>query len=439
MTETEIWSKWESQVVNGILPLRRFLGRSNHSVVFLTEYRAQNLVNAAIKIIPADPVRADSQLSRWQLAADLSHPHLIRLLESGRCKLGGHPFLFVVTEYAEQNLSQILPHRALTADEVREMLPPALDALAFLHRQNLVHGQLKPANFLVVNDQLKLASDTIRPARDATGVDLAGDVRALGATIVEALTQTRPALNSPADAAALPATLSTGLADALRRCLSQEPGERPTIAELRSLIDPAVEVPPPSVPGPPAVLAPLVPAPQTPAPEVSAQSVAEPALARQPAARWLVPAAAVGLVLLALWGGTRMLRSHPDARPKPVAIAAQPIPLPEAARPVGIAIAPPAATPAVVHEEIPTISRSSRESIRGQIKVAVAVTVDRAGNVAAETLEVRGSSKYFGRLATEAAKKWRFAPDAQSQHEWLVQFEFSSDGVTGHAIPRVKQ
>ena len=162
MTETEIWSKWESQVVNGTFPLRRFLGRSNHSVVFLTDFRAQNLVNAAIKIIPADPARADGQLARWKVAAELSHPHLIRLLESGRCKLGGHPFLFAVTEYAEQNLAQILPHRALTVDEVREMLAPALDALAFLHSQNLVHGQLKPANFLVVDDQLKLASDTIR-------------------------------------------------------------------------------------------------------------------------------------------------------------------------------------------------------------------------------------------------------------------------------------
>jgi len=60
-------------------------------------------------------------------------------------------------EYAEQTLSQILPHRALSPDEVREMLLPTLDALAFLHRKNLVQGQLKPANLLVVNDQLKLA------------------------------------------------------------------------------------------------------------------------------------------------------------------------------------------------------------------------------------------------------------------------------------------
>ena len=182
MTETEIWTKWESQVVNGIFPLRRFLGRSNHSVVFLTECRAQNLAHAAIKIIPADPARSESQLARWQLAASLSHPHLMRLLEAGRCKLGGHPFLFVVTEYAEQNLAQILPHRALTVEEVREMLLPTLDALTFLHRQNFIQGQLKPSNFLVVNDQLKLASDTIRAAADNTGIDLAEDMRALGAT-----------------------------------------------------------------------------------------------------------------------------------------------------------------------------------------------------------------------------------------------------------------
>src|SRR5450631_109114 len=195
MTETEIWTKWESQVVNGVFPLRRFLGRSNHSVVFLTECNALNLANAAIKIMRADSARAEAQLSRWQMIAGLSHPHLMRLLEAGSCKLGGHPFLFVVTEYAEQNLAQILPRRALSVEETTEMLIPTLDALAFLHRQNLVHGQLKPANFLVVNDQLKLSSDSIRLASDLA-IDRAGDMRALGATLVEALTQTRPALNT---------------------------------------------------------------------------------------------------------------------------------------------------------------------------------------------------------------------------------------------------
>jgi hypothetical protein len=464
MTETEIWTKWESQVVNGIFPLRRFLGRSNHSVVFLTECRARSLGSAAIKIIPADTARAEGQLSRWHLAASLSHPHLIRVLESGRCKLGGHPFLFVVTEYAEQNLAQILPHRALTVDEVREMLTPALDALAFLHRQNLVQGQLKAPNFLVVNDQLKLASDTIREAGDAAGIDLAGDMRALGATIVEALTQTRPELEARPEGLLLPATLSPELADAVQRCLSPDPGNRPTVSELRNLIDPAPEAPPPAPasevtaaevtaaevtapqgPDPQVPLALQVPpVPQVPAPEVSARATRAPpapAVPRRPASmpypRWLVPGAAVGLVLLLVWAGGRMLRRHDAPRPIAAPIASQqsfaPASAPSSA-PVQSAGSP------VLHEEFPAISHSTRESIHGQIKVAVSVTVDRAGNVVAENLEVRGSSKYFARLASEAARKWKFVPaDSQSPREWLVQFEFSRSGVTGQAVPQVKQ
>src|SRR5207302_2572311 len=163
-TMAEVWAKWESQVINGVFPLRRFLSGADRSAVFLTEYKAQDLPNAALKLVPAIPTVTEALLSHWTLAATLSHPHLIRVLETGRCQLGGLQFVFVVMEYAEQTLSQILLHRALTPEEVREMLLPTLDALDFLHRKNLVHGRLKPSNILVVDDHLKLASDTIRPA-----------------------------------------------------------------------------------------------------------------------------------------------------------------------------------------------------------------------------------------------------------------------------------
>jgi hypothetical protein len=115
MTMTEDWTReWERRIVNGVYPLRRFLGRSDHSVVFLTECKAQNVAQAAIKILPANPALTETQLEHWRRVATLSHPHLIRLLDAGRCQLGGHHFLFVVMDHAEQNLAQILPGRALT-------------------------------------------------------------------------------------------------------------------------------------------------------------------------------------------------------------------------------------------------------------------------------------------------------------------------------------
>jgi TonB family protein len=474
MTETDIWTKWESQIVNGVFPLRRFLGRSNHSVVFLTECRAQNLPNAAIKIIPADQALAEAQLSRWRSAATLSHPHLIRLLDSGRCKLGGHPFLFVVTEYAEQNLAQILPHRALTADELRELLSPTLDALEFLHGKNLVQGQLKPPNFLVVNDQLKLSSDGIRafrePAASAArpsaydapearggGITATGDVWSLGATLIEAMTQHPPSTDKQLDIALLPVTFPAALADKVWRCLSRDPADRPTLADLRNQISPmpdapAVQAAPPTAmppvkasamaPTTPAAAAPApAPAPAPKAPSVAAAPNA-PAASRRTALfpAWVTPTllartAAAGLLgLILLWIGIRAIRS--PTSPPPVAVLPAPQnPAPAVQSPT---VAPSTAS-VVLHEEMPAVSRSARASVRGQIKVVVRVTVDRAGNVIAENLEARGSSRYFARVATEAAKRWKFAPaENQSPREWLVQFEFNRDSTTAHATPRGK-
>jgi serine/threonine protein kinase len=435
MTEIEIWTKWESQIVNGLFPLRRFLGRSNHSVVFLTEFRAQNLSKAAIKLVPADPALDEAQLSRWQRMAALSHPHLVRLLDSGRCKLGGHPFLFVVMEYAEQTLAQILPHRPLTPDEAREMLIPTLGALAYLHRKNLVQGQLKPTNFLVINDQLKLASDTIRPAGDPAtvsakpsvydppeakngAIEAAGDVWGLGITLVEALTQN--------PAAALGES-SGALTGAVRRCLSPNPAARPSIVDLQAQFSPA------SAPAP----APASPAPRLPA---DLKALSQPAPAAIPSkTRLLVPAIAVSvIVLVAIWAGMRPFRSRPNSTP-PTSSTAQSA-SPQAVSPA--AASPSSATPvsaaaAVLHQEIPALSRGTRDSIRGQIKVAVLVTVDRSGNVIGETVENRGSSRYLARLGLEAAKKWKFAPaDSQDSRQWLLQFEFTRGGASGQAAPR---
>jgi TonB family protein len=443
MTMTEDWTKeWERRVVNGVYPLRRFLGRSNHSVVFLTECKAQDAAQAAIKILPAYPALTEAQLSHWRRVATLSHPHLIRLLDAGRCQLGGHKFLFVVMDLAEQNLAQILPGRALTSDEVRDMLPPTLDALAYLHGKNLVQGGLKPPNFLVVGDQLKLASDTIRPAGEPVAsiakpsmydppeakkgrMSTAGDVWALGITLVEALTQTAPAWSGAgSEPPSLPATVPLAYVDTVRRCLSRNPADRPTVTELEAQFKPAPQATLESV-APPAAKDPLVRAAS---------------LQRPPKTRLFVTAITVGVMTLwAVWAGVHLFHTHAANVEQPASIApqSQPAILPPASENPKTSIAPKASSaplPAVLHQEIPDISRSARESIRGVIKVAVRVTVDRSGNVVAAALDNRGSSKYFARAATEAAKRWKFSPAAdQASRAWLLQFEFTRADTIAHA------
>src|SRR5690348_9523811 len=116
--------QWEGQVVNGTYPLRQYIGGSDHSALFLTEIRSENPQKVAIKLIAADDTNADIQLGRLRLSAKLSHPHLLRIYEVGSCQLEDHQLLFVAMEYADENLSQILPQRPLTSQETRDLLTP---------------------------------------------------------------------------------------------------------------------------------------------------------------------------------------------------------------------------------------------------------------------------------------------------------------------------
>jgi hypothetical protein len=259
---SEVWSKWQGSVVNGTLPLRRHLGGSDHSGVFLTELSGREPAEVAIKLVPAT-TGAQSQLLRWERSAGLSHPHLIRILETGRCQLGGRSFLFAVMEYADQNLAQLLEHRAMTAAEAREMLPPVLGALAFLHNRNLLQGQLKPANVLVVGDQIKLASDTIRAIGDTAAINMvsaydppelqdgirstAGDIWALGVTLFEALTRKPPlGLEVRPEGIALPADFPATFREIVTWCLSRRPYDRPKVAELDARLRGQVMATPPT-------------------------------------------------------------------------------------------------------------------------------------------------------------------------------------------------
>jgi outer membrane biosynthesis protein TonB len=89
---------------------------------------------------------------------------------------------------------------------------------------------------------------------------------------------------------------------------------------------------------------------------------------------------------------------------------------------------------AILHEVTPEVARNIRERIRGHINVAVRVLVDRDGNVVGQFLESPGPSRYFARVAGDAAQEWKFVPvEGQGSRVWLLRFQFDRAGATVNA------
>jgi len=424
---SETWKQWEGRTLDGRFPLQSYLGGSDHSAVFLTlvQSAAGGSQKAAIKVISAGAADAEKQLHRWKATRDLNHPNLIRIFEAGRCQLDSTVLLYVVEEYAEENLSQILPERALTSEEARAMLPPVLQAVQFVHDKGLVHGHIQPSNILAIGDQVKLSSDAMsvpgeRPRRTraasaydppeaATGaVSTAADVWQLGITLVEVLTQFLPvwdrARMSPPE---IPATVPEPFRQIAGRCLQVDPAKRCTIAEISDRLGSARVEPA------------LPPAPRS--------AIASP---RKESAKWPYWLGLAALVAVAFFLIVRQKPSSPPAEVQ--STQAPPSTAAESSQPPTVPTNPDNQS-GVVQRVMPQVSPSARSTIQGKIKIRVKVGVDAAGNVADATLESAGPSKYFSRIALEAAQGWKFSPvqagEQSAAREWKLQFTFSRSGT----------
>lgn len=477
---TESWKNWEGQLADGQFHLHRFLGATDRSAVFLTDCPAQESHVAAIKFIPADPDTGEIQLTRWRLAAKLSHPHLARIYASGRCLLGNMSLLYVVMEHAEEDLSQILPQRALTQAEVRELLPPVLDALAYLHGEGFVHNRLKPANIMAVVDQLKISSDGVRragkssgnqskpgpydPPEAATGAIMpAGDVWSLGMTLVETLTQRMPAWEHFSDSEpSLPGALPAPFTDVTRHCLRRDPVFRWTITDIAHWLNPGAHVPQSQAAAAQPVNSVAMPAPR---PD-ERQSVAPP-----PKMfvnwRYALPVGVMAFVIIAMLAGPHLFNRRMEAQPAPSSASKHARPQPKtnsgsepgeashatsspAPAPVSASLktpqpvsssAPPAKSRAadfvpgqVLEQAMPEVSQKARGSIQGTVHVNVRVQVDPSGSVSGATLNSPSPSKYFADLALHVAPRWKFFPATLNgqnvSSEWILRFNFSNSGTT---------
>jgi TonB family protein len=458
MEETPVaeWQQFEGQIVDGQFPLRQYLGGADHSGVFLTEYNQEEGQKAAIKLIPETRENAKLQLSRWELTADLSHPHLIRIFHNGRCQLGSMNLLYVVTEYADEDLSQILPQRSLTSAEAEEMLRPTLDALAYIHAKGFVHGNIKPANIMACGDQLKLSSDALCETDEPTGglddhdppeslASSAGDVWSLGMTLVEVLTQHLPVSpNVPCPDPVVPRTIPDPFLDIARGCLRGDPSRRWKVSDIVSRLQPPVA---------------LQASYESPK---SGESPKQATTTR----RYVVPVLAIALLLAAVLTGAKLLKHRPQASllspesngqsssrmvadqnqassiQQPPAqkkssqgrtAAGASISAPSSsARSEGQRVsAEPRVLPSdVIHQVLPDVPDKARATIRGTIRVSVALSVDGSGNVEAASLDSPGPSEYFAKLALRAAQQWKFEPKsidgADGSDEWTLRFEFTN-------------
>ena len=489
----EAWKELEGRVINKEFRLGDYLGGSDDAGVFLTQYGPESL-KAAVKLIPIgrwDAAAVETKLSLLQSARELSHPHLLKILQAGRTTFDDTELLFVVMEYADENLSQFLPNRALEGPEVRDMLGPTLDALAYLHNKGFVHGHLKPANVSAVADQLKLSTDGIsrigepRPAGQTSEYDAPevargenpaeSDSWSLGMLLVVALTQRLPEQQASGEpvVTAVPAPFG----DVARHCLKRDSGNRWSLADIAGRLDFLI---PASTTGvaktdsrqpavPPIAVAPRAVASRGTGPQPLPQRRATaragdfPYQRRSKAGAYV--AVAVVLVIVAIFVGPRLFRdgassqadSHaqgsagaPATRPTKAitpaseesggarsALVANSRPAEKAAE------APSAArgkaskrgsTPGEVAQQVvPEVPKSARETIHGTVRVGVRISVDSAGNVTEAELDPAGPSKYFAQLALEAAQQWRFEPPKVEGRnvlsDWLLHFQFTGQGT----------
>ncbi len=431
---------WIGRSIDGRFPLLECLADTGAEAVFRTELGGTPAKRAVIRLIRADAGDSALRAEAWAAASKLSHPYLMRILYTGRCEIDAVKLLFAVTEFAEESLSEVIPDRPLTPDEAREMLVPILDALAYLHRNGMVHGHLTPSNILVVDNQLKLPVDNLAGAtakakplaelriydapEAATGrLSPASDVWSLGITLVEALTQHAPVWDrSKTGEPVVPASVPQPFADMARGCLRVDAQKRLTLQALGAVLDPSRPVP--------------VPAPQVEKARVIPISKPAAAPPRRPLPKARVAVVLGAVVVAAAIIGYVVAPSHKP--PAPIASTATQPPAATAPAPQPQAPPAPAATGSTARGEVaervsPDVSENAMRTIHGKVTVVVRVTVDRDGTVTSASFDSPGPSKYFASHALSAARNWKFKPaqvnGAAVSSVWILHFEFRREGA----------
>src|SRR5881409_3697047 len=155
----------------GRYTIERELGRGGMATVYL----ARDLKHdrpVALKVLRPDlaaVLGSGRFLREIQIAAHLTHPHILPLHDSGETD----GFLYYVMPYVEgESLRERLDREEfLPVEDVVGLTKGIASALDYAHRQNVVHRDMKPENVMLYEGEAMVMDFGIAKAVSAAGSD----------------------------------------------------------------------------------------------------------------------------------------------------------------------------------------------------------------------------------------------------------------------------
>jgi serine/threonine-protein kinase len=160
------------------------LGRGGMAVVYLardTRHERRVAIKVVLEDLGGGPEVTDRFLREIRTTAQLHHPHILPLYDSGEA--GG--LLYYVMPFVEgESLRERLEREGpLAVGEAVRIAREVADALAFAHERGVVHRDIKPENILLAAGHAAVADFGIARAADAAGLRLTQTGMAVGTPV----------------------------------------------------------------------------------------------------------------------------------------------------------------------------------------------------------------------------------------------------------------
>ncbi len=157
--------------LEGRYAIERELGEGGMATVYLAEDLKHHR-NVALKVLKpelAAIVGAERFLAEIETTANLQHPHILPLFDSGEAD----SYVFYVMPYVEgESLREKLDREhQLSVDEAVRLTTAVAEALQAAHEQGVIHRDIKPANILLSRGSPLVADFGIALAVSAGGGD----------------------------------------------------------------------------------------------------------------------------------------------------------------------------------------------------------------------------------------------------------------------------